>query len=298
MNTLVSIVIPIYKVEKYLDICLQSIKNQTYTNWEAICVDDGSPDSCPKIIDEYAAADPRFVAVHKANGGLSDARNAGMAVAKGEYLLFVDSDDFIHPQTLEICVSQALRDNSDIVAFTYHRGFRTRLRIRHFLGLPDIKKPRFKHYSLDKIETVTTDNIYDYITENAHEKLPGVDYRFRVKHNQVWRCLYRFDIVKDIPFIKGIQYEDFPWWGEVLLHIHRATINNLSLYYYYPSTASFLLTASQAAKIPHLQKSLAAAKVVYENAGTEYQKRVWQERFVAPFEAMLERKIRRFGQKG
>ena len=90
---LISIVVPIYKVEKYLDHCVTSILNQTYKNFELILVDDGSPDRCPQICDKYAASYSYVKVIHKTNGGLSDARNVGMDIAKGMYITFIDSDD-------------------------------------------------------------------------------------------------------------------------------------------------------------------------------------------------------------
>lgn len=89
-----SIIVPIYKVADYLDDCVQSVKNQTYTDWELILVDDGSPDACPQMCDGYAKEDARIRVVHKPNGGLSNARNAGLDRAKGEYVLLLDGDDF------------------------------------------------------------------------------------------------------------------------------------------------------------------------------------------------------------
>lgn len=94
MDVKISVIVPIYKVEDYLDECLKSILNQTYQNIEVILVDDGSPDRCPIICDEYAKTDPRIIVVHKENGGLSDARNTGIKIATGDYLIFIDSDDF------------------------------------------------------------------------------------------------------------------------------------------------------------------------------------------------------------
>ena len=96
-----SFIVPIYNVEEYLDRCVQSLINQSFTNIEIILVDDGSPDQCPEKCDNYAKQDPRIRVIHKANGGLSDARNAGLEVAIGEYILFVDADDYIELDTCE-----------------------------------------------------------------------------------------------------------------------------------------------------------------------------------------------------
>lgn len=93
-------VIPVYKVEQYLDRCIQSVLGQTYANIEVILVDDGSPDACPKMCDTYALQDSRIKVIHKENGGLSDARNAGVCAAGGEYIIFLDSDDYV---TVDAC---------------------------------------------------------------------------------------------------------------------------------------------------------------------------------------------------
>lgn len=102
MQDLISIVVPIYNVERYLNRCVDSILAQTFTNFEFILVDDGSPDNCGKICDYYAMKDSRIKVIHKMNGVLSEARNFGIDSAKGEYICFVDSDDFVHKQYLEI----------------------------------------------------------------------------------------------------------------------------------------------------------------------------------------------------
>ena len=100
-NALVSVIVPIYKVEQYLPKCVRSILGQTYSNLEIILVDDGSPDGCGAICDEFAATDSRIRVIHKKNGGLSDARNAGIDIAKGDYFAFVDSDDWLEPDAYE-----------------------------------------------------------------------------------------------------------------------------------------------------------------------------------------------------
>lgn len=96
-----SIIVPVYKVETYLDKCVRSLTNQTEKNLEILLVDDGSPDNCPAMCDAYALEDPRIRVIHKKNGGLSDARNAGIAAASGKYLIFVDSDDTIEEDTCQ-----------------------------------------------------------------------------------------------------------------------------------------------------------------------------------------------------
>lgn len=103
---LVSIIIPIYKVEKYLDRCIKTILDQAYNNLEIILVDDGSPDNCPQMCDEWAKKDSRIKVIHKENGGVSSSRNMGLDASTGEYISFIDPDDIIHPNYYEILMSQ------------------------------------------------------------------------------------------------------------------------------------------------------------------------------------------------
>lgn len=116
INKKLSVIVPVFGVEKYLDKCVSSIVNQNYTNLEIILVDDGSPDECPQICDQWARRDSRIKVIHKKNGGLSSARNSGMVVATGEYLAFVDSDDFIDERMYEIMLIAMNETNADIAA--------------------------------------------------------------------------------------------------------------------------------------------------------------------------------------
>lgn len=109
-----SIIVPVYKVEKYLDRCVQSILGQTFEDFELILVDDGSPDSCGKMCEDWAGKDSRIKVIHKKNGGLSDARNAGLDIAQGKYIGFVDSDDYIKPDMYEILVANLEDYHADI----------------------------------------------------------------------------------------------------------------------------------------------------------------------------------------
>lgn len=114
MNDKVSVIVPVYKVEKYLDRCIESIVSQTYENLEIILVDDGSPDNCPKMCDEWANKDNRIKVIHKENGGLSDARNVGIEAFTGDYILFVDSDDYIDSTMVEKMINRVEYDNTDM----------------------------------------------------------------------------------------------------------------------------------------------------------------------------------------
>lgn len=122
-NDLISVVVPCYNVEKYLEKCVQSIVCQTYTNLEIILVDDGAKDSTPQLCDKLALTDSRIKVIHKANGGLSDARNAGIAVASGKFITFFDSDDWIEPDTIKKAYEKMLVDNLDLVVWGYTADF-------------------------------------------------------------------------------------------------------------------------------------------------------------------------------
>lgn len=114
-SPIISIIVPIYNTEKYIRKCLDSILAQTHTNWEAILIDDGSPDNCGMICDEYAQKDKRFKVIHQENGGVVKARNKGIKIASGTYLAFVDSDDYIEPTMLEEMLLSATKQGLDIV---------------------------------------------------------------------------------------------------------------------------------------------------------------------------------------
>lgn len=132
---LVSIVVPVYKTEKYIYQCIESLVNQTYKCIEIILVDDGSPDNCPKICDEYLKRESRVVVVHKQNGGASSARKAGIDVATGQYLMLVDSDDWIELDTVEKCVNIAIDKNVECVMFSYVKEYQ-----KHSINNPIFEK--------------------------------------------------------------------------------------------------------------------------------------------------------------
>lgn len=121
-NPKISIIVPCYKVEQYLPTCIESIQYQTYAFWELILVDDGSPDLSGAIAESYAKADRRIKVIHKPNGGLSSARNAGLEIFTGDYVTFVDSDDFLHPDAIKTMINYAQKYEAQIVQCNFVRG--------------------------------------------------------------------------------------------------------------------------------------------------------------------------------
>lgn len=121
-SPLISIIVPVYKVENYIHTCVDSVIRQSFTNWELLLVDDGSPDNCPAICDDYAQKDTRIKVIHKINGGVATARNLGLDLAQGEYISFLDGDDFWHLEYLQILLNLCKMQNADIAQCNYTRG--------------------------------------------------------------------------------------------------------------------------------------------------------------------------------
>ena len=149
--SLVSIITPIYKAEKYLQKCLDSIIAQTYTNWEAILVDDGSPDNSGAICDEYAAKDKRFKVIRQENKGVVNARNTAIAIAQGEYLAFVDSDDTIEPTMLEEMLTIAEKEELDIISCNINAIFPNNIRKINITTIEN-GKDAIKNLLLEKLQ--------------------------------------------------------------------------------------------------------------------------------------------------
>lgn len=280
----ISVIIPIYNVEKYLRRCLDSVINQTFTDWEAICVNDGSPDNSAAILEEYAARDKRIKVITQVNGGLSDARNSGMKIATGQYVLFLDSDDTIHPQTMEFTYALAKRENADIVNFRKDLKLRTKLLVRKFLRIPvtynDVMNQRAaKRYNLDKVSFKVTDDIIANATERSHR----LRYH-QVKHSYVWQNLYKRDLIKDIPFIKGIIMEDLPWWSEVMLRRPRVVITRLPFYFYMPDDPNSIMASSKRIKkVRCLGTGIKHVYELYSKNATAQEFDNWKREYMWPY---------------
>ncbi|MBQ2944591.1 MAG: glycosyltransferase family 2 protein [Ruminococcus sp.] len=128
-----SIIVPVYKVEEYIDKCVMSILNQTFSDFELILVDDGSPDNCPELCDEYAKQDSRVKVIHKPNGGVSSARNEGVKIANGDYIWFVDSDDYVQENSLEVLCDYISKTSADLYVFEH--GFNEFYELKDMNGL-------------------------------------------------------------------------------------------------------------------------------------------------------------------
>lgn len=202
----VSIIVPVYKVEPYLDKCISSIVNQTYTNLEIILVDDGSPDQCPQMCDAWAEKDARIRVIHKKNGGLSDARNAGMAVATGEYIAFVDSDDWIAPDLYTHLYRRLTEDRSDISACGVQMVWED--------GTPPRILTRMGNHVLSKEEAMQA------IIEESWLKQP------------VWYKLYKTNLIKDILFPVGKYHEDVFWSYQAVDKANKVSVSDYIGYYY------------------------------------------------------------------
>ena len=211
---LISVIVPVYKVEEYLDRCVQSIVDQTYPNLEIILVDDGSPDNCPAMCDAWAAKDPRIKVIHKENGGLSDARNAGMAAATGEYLGFVDSDDFIAPEMYQMLLERMIADGSDIVACGVETVFED--------GTPSRMLTKAGNCIL------STGEAMEAIVEESWLKQP------------VWYKLYKAELIRDIPFPVGKYHEDVFWSYQVIARAKRVSVIDTPCYFYLQRSGSIM----------------------------------------------------------
>lgn len=208
---IISVIVPIYNVEPYLQRCVDSILRQTYKNLEVILVDDGSPDSCPYICDEYAERDKRVTVIHKKNGGLSSARNAALDRSlTGDYVTFVDSDDWIAPDTYEYCVGLIEKTGAEVVQFDY----------TYTTGHKDKKKnPIEKIIVLDG-----KDILQHYLTTTT-----------KTGSYSVCRCLFSKHLIGNTRFREGKINEDIDWKYKVLQRSKKLVDSNQVKYFYYQS---------------------------------------------------------------
>ena len=224
---LISVIVPIYKVEPYLDRCVQSIVEQTYQNLEIILVDDGSPDNCPAMCDAWAAKDSRIKVIHKENGGLSDARNAGMDVATGNLISFLDSDDWIEPEFIARLYDAMKKSGAQIAecATDYVDEADKVLRLRNAADISEIGRIE----ALRRL--IQEDGIYQ----------------------TVWNKLYRREVIDGIPFAVGKLHEDEFWTYQVLDRIEKLALVSEPLYHYLQRSGSIIGTGYNIRRLDGLE---------------------------------------------
>ncbi len=216
---LISVIVPVYKVEQYLNQCISSIVNQTYPNLEIILVDDGSPDNCPAMCDAWAEKDQRIRVIHKPNGGLSDARNAGMAAATGELMAFVDSDDWVDLRYIEYLYDAMKQTNSDISACDLREVYDGQITSALYIRQAEVK-------------TATPEEAINDILHNR---------RFRAV---AWNKLYTREILKNEHFETARLHEDEFFSYRLYDKAERLAYIALPLYNYRKRSGSIMTSFS------------------------------------------------------
>lgn len=199
---LISVIVPVYKVEKYIRKCVNSILSQTFSDFELFLVDDGSPDDCGKICDEYAKKDDRIIVIHKENGGLSDARNVAMDRMTGKYVTFIDSDDYVAENHLETLLNSLIQTNADI--------------------------------AMSNVSSVLNgkcdDDFYKPVTEITVYR--GRDIFKTIYRPNAWGKLYNSNMFSDIRYPVGRLYEDAFVYHDVLAKVNRLVFTGVNSYFY------------------------------------------------------------------
>lgn len=222
----ISVVVPVYNVEKYLRECLDSLANQTFEDFEVICVNDGSDDSSPDILEEYASEDERFKIVSQENKGLSGARNTGMNYIKGRYLLFLDSDDWLELNALELLYNHANALNSEMVIFPY----------RYF----NQETKQYEENDFTKL------NMFDSSVDNKNFNYKNIpETVFRIPHESI--KLYDVKTLKKlaVKFPEGLNYEDAYFFYKIFFKLNKVSIIRTPIYNYRIRNDSICTTGTE-----------------------------------------------------
>ena len=227
----ISIIVPVYNVEKYLEKCIDSILNQTFKDFELILVDDGSTDNSGNICDEYRKKDRRIKVIHKSNGGLSSARNAGLDIALGKFIAFVDSDDYIHHQMYEIMYSFIKNENADLCICNYE--------------IVD------DYYNIKKNNIEIQSNM-DIEVYNSIESLEKIYSSKGLEFVVAWSKLYDRSLFDDLRFEEGRIHEDEFIVHKILYNSIKTIYCPYKFYYYFQRDDSIMKSRTKITKIDYI----------------------------------------------
>lgn len=265
---LFSVIIPVYKVELYLHQCVDSVLAQDFEDFEIILVDDGSPDNCPRICDEYAAKDHRVKVIHKKNGGSSDARNYGIEAAKGEYLMFLDSDDYWNDRFFLYGLSEIINNQPEmeIVNFGWQKYFQNENR---FI---DDKR----NFSILKEEQTGFSDFISRLLENDLFVASACN-----------KCVSRqFILANNLYFKKGIRSEDMDWCGRILYLMPSMTCYNKNPYVYRQQVSGSITASVDITHIRDIIQMIRTAQYNSENLEAK-EKKIYLSFFAIQYLTLL-----------
>lgn len=239
MRSLVSIIIPVYKAEEYLDRCVESVVQQTYRNIEVILVDDESPDSCPQKCDAWRAKDPRIKVVHKNNAGPGYARNSGLDIAEGEYVTFVDSDDYLAPDAIAIMVDRIEKDRSDLVIAQCVKVY------------SDGRKDTPVYHWISN----------EIIDQDAAMRMMGASQALPV---YIWGKLYKRSIFRELRFGSLSCAEDVYVLPAIIEQCNTVSMEKSVLYYYFQRDTSIVHTRKLAQTIDSIFAALYVSRFLFD----------------------------------
>ena len=237
-SQVVSIIIPVYNVESYLTRCIESIVNQTYTTLQIILVDDGSTDKSGSICDNYARLDQRIEVIHKKNGGLSEARNEGLIHAKGDYIIFVDSDDYVSQEYVRYLYKLLMDEEADIATC--------------------------RHIETDKKYIFKNVNIQEYKVYNREEAFEKLCYQIDVT-TSAWGKIYKAFLFEEVRFPKGKLYEDESTFYKILNRSSKIVCGYQVHYLYYYRKSGIVRSKFNIKKMDYFYQSWEFAEFIKKN---------------------------------
>lgn len=251
-DSLISVIVPVYRVKDYINECIDSIINQTYRNLEIILVDDGSPDDCGEICDMYSEQDSRITVIHKQNGGLSDARNAGLDAAAGEYIAFVDGDDHIHHEMYERLLDSIRNSGSDVAVCAVDMVDENGLKLTSVNSeMPEFD---FQMTGVEALNKLVFSRLWGYVT--------------------AWNKLYRAELFNGLRYKTGKIHEDEFIIHHIYNRCKKVTYIHDRLYYYVQRTGSIMNDVFTEKNLDKLEAFLDRAEMGYSMNYYEFAYRV------------------------